>query len=305
MFRNSWIFILTASAVLGQEPRKKEARTFEYRVEAGAAAVAGGPVVHFMAAGPAAGKAVAGAPYSAEAVTDHVRTLSDGTRITRRTTAKFARDSEGRTRDEQHLPGIGPWSSSEGFKLISIFDPVVREMYLLNEREKTAERIKLGVGAPGTRVAISRREVRTDRRIEVTQSVSSPPQGEAGTIAFQASPAADHIVRRRGDAKSEQLGMQIMEGLQVQGTRITRTVPPGEIGNDRPLISTEERWESTELKTLVRSISHDPEFGDSTYRLTNISRSEPPKSLFQIPAGYKVDDGPAALEILGKDPDRR
>lgn len=38
----------------------------------------------------------------------------------------------------------------------------------------------------------------------------------------------------------------------------------------------------------------DPRFGETTYRLTNIVRSEPPPDLFEVPADFKVFD-PATL----------
>lgn len=37
-------------------------------------------------------------------------------------------------------------------------------------------------------------------------------------------------------------------------------------------------------------ISDDPSYGKSTTRLTNIKRDEPDKSLFEIPADYKIID---------------
>jgi len=36
----------------------------------------------------------------------------------------------------------------------------------------------------------------------------------------------------------------------------------------------------------------DPRFGESTYRLTNIDRSEPAKSLFEVPADYTLKSAP-------------
>jgi hypothetical protein len=36
----------------------------------------------------------------------------------------------------------------------------------------------------------------------------------------------------------------------------------------------------------------DPRFGETVYRLTNISRTEPDASLFQVPADYKIKDAP-------------
>ncbi len=60
------------------------------------------------------GRVVKGAPYSAEAVTESNQVLSDGNRISRRSTAKLYRDSEGRTRREQTLDSIGPWARRAG-----------------------------------------------------------------------------------------------------------------------------------------------------------------------------------------------
>ena len=34
----------------------------------------------------------------------------------------------------------------------------------------------------------------------------------------------------------------------------------------------------------------DPRFGETVYRLTNVSRSEPSPSMFSVPADYKVSD---------------
>jgi len=61
----------------------------------------------FMASESFGGKTVKGAPYSAEAVTESIQTLSDGNRIINRSTSSLYRDSEGRTRREQSLKGLG------------------------------------------------------------------------------------------------------------------------------------------------------------------------------------------------------
>jgi hypothetical protein len=34
----------------------------------------------------------------------------------------------------------------------------------------------------------------------------------------------------------------------------------------------------------------DPRSGETTYRLTNIDRSEPDRSLFEVPAGYTIKE---------------
>ena len=79
-----------------------------------------------------------------------------------------------------------------------------------------------------------------------------------------------------------------MEGVLVDGTRITNTIPVGEIGNDRPIVSTRETWTASDLQVTVMSKSTDPQFGETSYRLTNINRREPAPSMFQIPAEYKI-----------------
>ena len=45
---------------------------------------------------------------------------------------------------------------------------------------------------------------------------------------------------------------------------------------------------SPDLKVLVMSKQSDPRFGETTYRLTNLSRAEPSAELFQIPGDFKV-----------------
>ena len=294
------MFVKTSSILMAAAAISLAQETFEHRVEMLHGVPATG-AIQYMAAGPMAGQPVAGAPYSAEGVTDYTRTLADGTRITRRTTAKFARDGQGRTRDENTLPGLGPWASQDGTKLVTITDPVAKEVYILNEKDKTARRIKVPAGRmrmPPPGAGVERTEVRVERRVEMKSSGGAPVA--AGTfIAEAGGPVGDVMLRRHDpkNSKTEQLGTQAMEGLQVTGTRITSTTPAGEIGNDRPLVSTVERWESADLKTLVRSMSHDPEFGDTTYRLTNISRTEPAKSLFQVPADYKLEEGPPVFQF--------
>jgi len=89
---------------------------------------------------------------------------------------------------------------------------------------------------------------------------------------------------------TESLGSRQMEGVAADGTRVTQTIPAGQIGNDRPIVITDEVWESPELRVTVYSKHHDPRTGDVEYRLRNISRNEPPATLFQVPVGYNVVD---------------
>jgi hypothetical protein len=93
---------------------------------------------------------------------------------------------------------------------------------------------------------------------------------------------------RRG--KEESLGKQTIEGVEAEGTRNVTTIPAGEIGNERPIEIVFERWYSPALQAVVMTRHVDPRFGETSYRLTNISRDEPARSLFEVPAGYSVKE---------------
>jgi hypothetical protein len=91
-----------------------------------------------------------------------------------------------------------------------------------------------------------------------------------------------------GQRKTESLGTQTIEGVTAEGTRSTQTIPAGEIGNTLPLEIVDETWYSHELQITVMTRHRDPRSGETTYRLTNLSRSEPDRSLFEVPADYTV-----------------
>jgi hypothetical protein len=108
-------------------------------------------------------------------------------------------------------------------------------------------------------------------------------------------PLVDALPRDAPKPVHEDLGRQMMEGVKVEGTRSTVTIPAGKLGNDRPLVSVSERWFSPELGVVVMSRHSDPRFGTTSYRLTGVERREPPAALFEVPAGYAVEEGPAAF----------
>ncbi len=108
--------------------------------------------------------------------------------------------------------------------------------------------------------------------------------------------AAGMVMRYHGGpekrGKTESLGKQTIEGVEVEGTRNVTTIPAGEIGNDRAIEIVFERWYSAELQTVVMTRHADPRFGETSYRLTNISRDEPARTLFDVPPGYAVKEAP-------------
>jgi hypothetical protein len=71
--------------------------------------------------------------------------------------------------------------------------------------------------------------------------------------------------------------------------RDTRTIPAGAIGNEKPIAITSETWTSPDLQMVVLSKRNDPRFGETVYKLTEITRGEPDPSLFQIPSSAKKE----------------
>jgi TonB family protein len=97
--------------------------------------------------------------------------------------------------------------------------------------------------------------------------------------------------RIKVESRTEQLGTQMVEGIAAEGTRHINTIPAGAIGNERQIDIVSERWYSPELQMVILMKHVDPRYGESTQRLTNIDRSEPDASLFQVPDGYEIKEG--------------
>jgi hypothetical protein len=97
------------------------------------------------------------------------------------------------------------------------------------------------------------------------------------------------------DVQNEDLGTQMINGLAATGTRTTRTIPAGAIGNQQAIQIVREAWVSVELKVPVMIKSSDPRFGSTVMQLTNISRAEPDATLFQVPANYAISAGPSRM----------
>ena len=96
--------------------------------------------------------------------------------------------------------------------------------------------------------------------------------------------------RSSQNVKTESLGRQTIEGVLADGTRTTMTIPAGQIGNEQPIQIVSETWYSPELQTVVLSKRFDPRSGETTFRLTNVTRGDPPRTLFEPPAEFKVTE---------------
>ncbi len=249
------------------------------------------------------GKLVKGAPYSAQAVTERTHVLGDGNRIVNKSTDMVYRDSEGRTRREQSLRVIGPMASSgESPQMIFISDPVAGTSYSLDTRNQVARKMpsfkfKFEFKTPSPDKIKEHKELKEHGAPDKTFEIEIERGIERDIVidrkAAEAGVSMGWLDKRNASAKTESLGRQNVGGVDAEGTRSTVTIAAGEIGNERPIEIVSERWYSPELQTVVMTRHSDPRFGETVYRLMNIDRSEPARSLFEVPAGFTVKEGPS------------
>jgi hypothetical protein len=214
-----------------------------------------------------AGKTVSGAPFTASFSKQTTQTLADGNTIQRSTTGSLARDSQGRTRRDMTLPAIGPWAAAgkPAPQMTFINDPVAGAQYVLDANRKTARKMA-GRGNKG----------------DFSKGSHGEHSGGRGS-AFAAE--------RQKETTTTSLGTQMIGGVSAEGTRITRTIPAGEIGNQKPIVMTIEKWYSTDLQETVMTKRSDPRMGETVFQLTNVQRTEPAATMFQVPADYTVKQG--------------
>ncbi len=239
---------------------------------------------------------VTGRPYTAQAVTELKQTLGNGAHITQKSEASVGRDSKGRTFRVQTMNSIGPWTSigepaSAGGQnetaptLTTIFDPVNKTHIDYTDNPKRAHVIPLGgMGGPVFTASVA------GGGPNIAYVAGEPAAGAVGfatqtrVLAAPGTPAKE--------PETEQLGERQIEGFKAVGKRTRVVIPANSIGNDSPIEITHETWYSPDLKLILESTQNDPRFGETKYSLVKISAKEPSEKLFQVPAGYTVEDIP-------------
>jgi hypothetical protein len=250
------VFLLGALAVRSQEPPAPPPPPPD--------AFMGGPIgprMEILGFGELhPGKVVAGAPYSAVAVSETKQTLADGNVIDRKVQSNVYRDSQGRTRRETSFTGVGTFAASgEPRTMVTIHDPVAGTAFILHADSKVAEQLPLPA-----RHANNPENMQNKFETRLQQEIAN------------------------GTLKKEDLGTQTISGVTAQGTRYTRVIPAGQIGNANAITVVNEQWYSADLQAVVKIVRSDPRLGQSTFTLTNIQRTEPAASLFAVPSDYTV-----------------
>ena len=202
---------------------------------------------------------VLNAPFSADATFMFTGTLGDGTRIEQRARAGYYRDSGGHVRVEWVDIGLGgPKQTAGRYTSIWISYPEYGPTVVMDPSDQTFRYL-------GRSLA------------EMIFSGGNAFMIPRGNDTYQYF----FDYRDWGTINHVALGERQIEGVNTVGQRITITMPD----HDEPGL-VEERWESPELKVVIYSRegdAHTDVYGSVEYRLTNITRTEPPPELFEVP----------------------
>lgn len=197
------------------------------------------------------------APFTFVLHTEWVRTMPDGGTVTLVNKRTIARERSGRFYQERWL--LVPKNSNLESQMshIQIADPTNHTLYTLTIGAKAGTLTTYGG---------------VTTQVYKPQEPSGPlPNGE-------------------GDIKSESLGSERIQGVETEGTRITKTINAWIIGNDRPISITREFWFAPSLGINLISKLSDPRFGSQSFVVTDLVLGDPDPTLFEIPKDFKIRD---------------
>ena len=200
------------------------------------------------------------APFSLTLQTEWVRTMADGGTITMVNQRRIARDSEGRIYQERRF--LVPKNGKQESKVsaIQIADPNLHTLYNCFPLSPKHEcELKLYTPSP-----------------DAIYRFQGPPTGS--------------LPNDIGSVIHEDLGKQLIDGVEATGTRESTIYNPGVFGNDRKMTIEREFWYSETLCINLISRRSDPRIGTQTFTATNVILSEPDPKLFELPSEYKIVD---------------
>ena len=194
--------------------------------------------------GGGGGEQLQSVPVSGEYETTSLHLRSDGTTATTTATDRVFRDRQGRTRQEHG-------------DVVAITDPVAGVRYVLNTKQKTAQRITLNQ-----------------------------------TVDRNAAPGKSPAAGANALRESRSLGTQRIDGVDTTGQEYTSVIPAGsKLGNGAPVQVTYQVWNAKGLRLPVMVRMQDALNGETTIRFKLLQKGvEPDANLFTVPEGYRVID---------------
>jgi hypothetical protein len=191
------------------------------------------------------------APFSATVQTEWTKYLADGSTQFRQNHRLIARDSLGRVFQERTT--FGPKGSPIASQVLrtELAEPSTHTVAYCDTRTRVCE-LRPYVGPPATTTA-------------------GPLSNGPGFV-------------------SENLGSQMLNGLDLIGTRETQTIGPLVAGSERPIVVVKEFWYSRQLGLNVLTTRNDPRSGKEVFTVTDIHQGEPDAALFALPKDARVVD---------------
>ena len=224
---------------------------------------------------------VGAGPYSATLKTTFEQRLPDGNVIHGGSRVTQARSSDGKTMREQG------WLCERG---LDGQPELSKSVYVQDMAKHEFLDWKMGPG------------------VEKIVHLFHPTLPVPPVLPEQHKPTSEEIEARKKRArmpptwKSEDLGAREIAGVMATGTRMTRTIPAGEAGNDLPLVTMNETWKSKELGLILLEITDDPRRGRTTTELEDLALVEPDPALFLPPRDYTIKELKPAEEVVVSKP---
>jgi hypothetical protein len=200
---------------------------------------------------------VPGAPFSGVIVVERTIVPRGGdSALDLKTVRDVARDSQGRIYNvfRELVPALD--NATPPIVRIHFYDPQTRSYTYLYPQHKTY----------------------------TTGTVNHPPAAEPADLI--ASPAGSSAPLNQF-TKEEDLGTQSISGVSAHGVREIQTIPASSSNTGKAIVLMDEYWYSEELHMNVVIKHDDPRTGRVSMTLTQVTRTEPDASIFQIPEDYK------------------
>jgi hypothetical protein len=197
---------------------------------------------------------VPNAPFTSMVTAEWTKVLEDGSTLTVQNRRLVVRDTAGRIFQERRR--LIPKDSQQEPDLLrtEISDPVKHQKYFCRVATKTC----------------------------TLEDYVGPDVASAQPVGTQED---DY-----GTLTREDLGKNYVDGVETIGTRETRTLNAGAIGNDHVISIVKEIWYSPKLGINVSVKRVDPRHGTQIITVTEINQGEPSPRYFSLPVGYTVVD---------------
>lgn len=200
------------------------------------------------------------APFTLTLETEWVQKLADGGTVTLVNKRRISRDAAGRVSQERWwlVPKNGKTESQKN--ALQISDPDAHTLYNCFFLTKP----------------------------QVCQLLTYVPMEPA--VQIDAKPGVKEMPNDQGSVVHEDLGRQLVSGIETVGVRDTTIYNPGVVGNDQRMTVEREQWYSPQLDINLLSVRSDPLRGKQTFTARDVILGDPDPALFELPAGFKVVD---------------